>query len=568
MSQSQIAQLVRALTIIFFFAAVPARAEELSRRWVYLQLNLQVEANVEKAESILRRAAAAGYNGVVLADYKLNILDRVPDHYFRHAERFKQIARELKLEIIPTVAPMGYSDGLLAHNPNLAEGLPVKDAPFVVRGGVAQLDSELKDALPGGGFEQHKNHAVAGWSFQDFPGKASIVDTAIKRAGASSLRFENLRETAAPSGNGRVSRVVSVRPWRQFHASVWIKTEAFESASSVRLFAMGKDGRVLSHSNLQVKRDQDWTQHHIVFNSLEDDEIRLYCGAWSGRGGKLWLDDLQLEEAAFVNLLRRDACPLVVKTASGQVCEEGKDFARLVDPKLGNVPYPGNFDVYHQPPQLRLLPGSRIQEEEKLLVSFYHTVTIYDGQVTCCLADREVFKILADQVRRVEQLFEPKTYFLSHDEIRLANWCPACHREGRSAGELLAENMRQCVATIRKTNPTATLCVWSDMFDPSHNARDKFYLVQGDLAGSWEGLPRDMVLINWNSGKPKESLPFFGNRGHAQILAGYYDADPKRIAAWLAAGEGVPGINGVMYTTWQSNFEQLEKFAKAAWGGK
>ena len=65
-----------------------ARAgDKLQQRWLYLQTNLQVAENVEKTESLLRRAAKAGYNGVVLADYKLNILDRVPQHYFKHAEQ-------------------------------------------------------------------------------------------------------------------------------------------------------------------------------------------------------------------------------------------------------------------------------------------------------------------------------------------------------------------------------------------------------------------------------------------------------------------------------------------------
>ena len=58
-------------------------------RWVYLQQNLQVKENLPKIEAILRRAKAAGYNnGVVLADYKLNILDRVPEHYFTNAAEF------------------------------------------------------------------------------------------------------------------------------------------------------------------------------------------------------------------------------------------------------------------------------------------------------------------------------------------------------------------------------------------------------------------------------------------------------------------------------------------------
>ena len=64
-------------------------AEPLEYRWVYLQQNLQVKENLPKIEAILRRAAKSGYNGVVLADYKLNILDRVPDHYFKNAARFQ-----------------------------------------------------------------------------------------------------------------------------------------------------------------------------------------------------------------------------------------------------------------------------------------------------------------------------------------------------------------------------------------------------------------------------------------------------------------------------------------------
>jgi hypothetical protein len=547
---------------------MPALADEpLERRWLYLQTNLQVDENARKASELMRRAAAAGYNGVVLADYKFNILDRVPEHYFRHAAQVRQLAEQLRLELIPTVAAIGYSDGILAHDPNLAEGIPVEDAPLVVRGGVARLDSELTAALPGGSFEQHKNHAVTGWNFQDFPGKASFVDTAVRHGGSGSLRFEDLGRTAAPSGHGRVSRVVKVAPWRQYHGSLWIKTTDFDSASSVRMFAMGADGRVLSHSNLGVKRNQDWTEHHVVFNSLDNREVRIYCGTWGGRGGIIWLDDARLEETAFVNLLRRPGCPLRVTGRDGRMYEEGRDFAELRDPRMGNVPWAGNFDVYHAPPDLKLPSGSRIRDGDKLRVSFFHAVTIYDNQVTCCLAEPEVFRIVEDQVRRVEKLLGPKTYFLSHDEIRVANWCRACRRDGRSAGQLLAENLRQCAGAIRKVNPKATLCVWSDMFDPHHNATKDFYLVNGDLAGSWEGLPTDMVLVNWNHGKARESLPWFARRGHTQVLAGYYDGDPANIAGWLQTGRTTNAVvSGAMYTTWQSKFADIEAFARSAWG--
>ena len=229
------------------------------------------------------------------------------------------------------------------------------------------------------------------------------------------------------------------------------------------------------------------------------------------------------------------------------------------------MPYAGQYDVWHEPPQLKLLPGGRIKDGQDLKVSFSHTVTIYDHQVTCCLAHPKAFEIVEDQVRRVEKLFSPKTYFLAHDEIRLANWCGSCLRKGRTPGKLLAENVRKCATLVREVNPQAKLCVWSDMFDPHHNARDKFYLVNGDLAGSWEGLPEDMIVVNWNHGKAAKSLPFFAKRGHEQVLAGFYDSDLGQ-SNFLKAGAEVSGANGAMYTTWQGDFTQLEAFAAAAWG--
>lgn len=103
------------------------------------------------------------------------------------------------------------------------------------------------------------------------------------------------------------------------------------------------------------------------------------------------------------------------------------------------------------------------------------------------------------------------------------------------------------------------------MFDPHHNAVNDYYLVNGDLAGSWKGLPKDAIIINWNSAKPRESLKFFAKRGHRQVLAGYYDGRADSIREWLAAGENLPGIEGAMYTTWRHHFGELEAFAKNAW---
>jgi len=106
-----------------------------------------------------------------------------------------------------------------------------------------------------------------------------------------------------------------------------------------------------------------------------------------------------------------------------------------------------------------------------------------------------------------------------------------------------------------------TVAVWSDMFDPYHNAVEKYYLVNGSLRGS--NAPDSVRIVNWNFGKRQESLQHFSQRGHQQILAGYYDSDPKQITDWLdtVVDSKIPGVQGVMYTTWRKNYSDLEKFA-------
>ena len=78
--------------------------------------------------------------------------------------------------------------------------------------------------------------------------------------------------------------------------------------------------------------------------------------------------------------------------------------------------------------------------------------------------------------------------------------------------------------------------------------------------------------MQWNNGKRAASLQFFADRGHAQVIAGYYDAPPEKIRDWLTAIKAVPqSVKGVMYTTWRNDYSQLEKFSAlldeaAPWG--
>src|SRR5437660_7426789 len=147
-----------------------------SQRWVYASHNLLVKKNVDDLIALIARAGKSGYNGLVLADYKFNILDRMPANYFQNVARVREAAAAAKIEIIPTVFPIGYSSGLLAHDPNLAEGLPVRDAPFVVKGREAVLAADGAGRFVNGDLENVQGDRFAGFSLQDDPGTTTFAD--------------------------------------------------------------------------------------------------------------------------------------------------------------------------------------------------------------------------------------------------------------------------------------------------------------------------------------------------------------------------------------------------------
>src|SRR5262249_24390735 len=93
-----------------------------------------------------------------------------------------------------------------------------------------------------------------------------------------------------------------------------------------------------------------------------------------------------------------------------------------------------------------------------------------------------------------------------------------------------------------------------------------YYLVKGNSPwyGSWKGLDKDVVIVNWNSDAKKRlgSLRHFADLGNMQILAGYYEGPVGAFSGWSRDAEQVPGVVGAMYTTWQHQYRDLEGFAR------
>src|SRR4051812_18520374 len=141
-------------------------APRYDQRWVWVMANLLVDKEADRVVALIERAGRDGYNGLVISDYKLNFLDRMPKHYFEHVARVKAAAERAKVELIPAVFPIGYSNGLLSNDTNLAEGIPVENAPFVVRGREAVLVSDPTARLNNGDLEETRGDSFRGFGYQ------------------------------------------------------------------------------------------------------------------------------------------------------------------------------------------------------------------------------------------------------------------------------------------------------------------------------------------------------------------------------------------------------------------
>ena len=547
--------------------AKPALGDlQLKYRWVFLMTNLARDEVLAKNIDLVKRAKEAGYNGFYVVDSKFAKCQLQDKHYNDNVRKLREAFTAAGMQLAIGVCPFGYASEFLAADPNLAEGTPVRGAPFVVKDGkLVPVDDTAK--LTNGAFAEWKGDSPAGWTADD-PGTVSFKDDKVLCNGKPSLRQEH---GAGKRGVARVVQKIKVRPWNYYHLSVMVKTQDCTS-KDFRLFALAGDhmsGYPLDWQPPEVKKTQDWTRWDATFGSLDNEEVGIYIGSYNAKGGTIWYGDVQLEPAGFMNVLRRPSLPVTVTSEDGKTAyAEGKDFAEIKDPKLGHDPNPGYFTHWHDPPAIAVPEGSALKDGQKVLAS-YHVATLAGKpeQITCCLSEPKIYDILKTEVEWARDTARPDIYIMSHDEIRDGGWDDTCAKRNMTCGQVLAENIKKCTDLIAKADPGKPIAVWNDMFDPFHNAHKEGYMYLakgvGPWYGSWEGLAPSVIVANWHQNNA-DSLKFFAERGNAQILAGYYDADPKRIVEWLEMGAKVKGVSGVMYTTWCGDYSKIEEFLKLA----
>jgi len=488
-------------------------------RWNSVNGDFGTDEGLAKFIALLKESKNAGCTHIMVGDGRwLKFPDDKP--YIERVQKAKAAAKELNLTLLVGVASMGYSGRYFHFDANLAAGLPVKEETFIVKG---------KTALPD---------------------PALALDTS-----------KIVQEGDQFIGNAKM------RPFTNYMLTCSMHTDKAPEDMEFWITSSGGKRRngVL---NPVYTKEGDHLKMQMTFNSLEGDEVKVRLG-----NGKIKITDLKIESAGLLLIVRRQLVPLTVTSEDGKtVYEEGKDFEKIIDPCLAQTPFPGETTITHKPAEFKLTEGSRIKDGEKLKLTFWHTQRIYTDQDCISLEDPKVMEILETEFTNAHKIWNLTGYMLGYDEIRMGGFEPQPDGKHLKPGELLAAHFKHMYDFVKKTVPDAKVYTWSDMFTPYHNAfslADKnqyYYLVNGNWDGSWEGVPKDVIILNWYAPKA-EGVKFFADRGNPQIIAGYYDGRSEKewknnIAGWKKVLEGQPNILGFMYTTWNHNYKNMQPYFK------
>ncbi len=570
--------LILALLICGTAFAAKAAVTNQVPLWFYLTVNLASTnaAHNPFAHTLLDRAAAAGYTGMVLADSFLYLPNCGGANYDKVLQPFLAHASTVGITVVPLIYAFG-EKSIIPLNKNYAEPLPVIGAGFTVsEDKQALVFSNSFPALTDCGFENHSGDRFTSWNYQDGVGTRTFADTNVFRSGTCSFRV------GLGTGLARVYKTnVPVIPQRQYHVSIWMCTSNFIAGGSPPdvIVTSSASGRYLTYNNgynstFNCSSNQPWTQYNFTFNSMTNSRVSILVWGGTVNSGAVWFDDITVEETALVNLVRRTGAPLTIYDAANTnvFYTETNDVNTVSDPAVPNTGYSGQFTPWHTPPTVTLPAGTSLSPGQQLKMDYYAVVPIYASLVGACFTAPGIAEYMVSNITSVAAYFPTNTSFMmNYDENRHLNNCASCQAMGLTAGGLIGWHVGQAVNTIHSVRPDAPVYVWGDMFDPNMNAvPGYYYFCNGPTSGSWTGLPSNVTIMNWNhaGATVTNSLAFFSARGHQQFIAGYYDSGNGTSAASneLRAAQGVAGFQGLMYTTYAgtNGYKQMENYAAAA----
>jgi hypothetical protein len=532
--------------------------------WYWQNAYPESLADVSAIEAQIDLAAGYGYTGVAFWSSTFAFLGSPvhPANNVTYMLDLMSYARSKGMKTMAGTTPYGYSDDALINNPNWAEGEHVTGSQFTVNASkTALVPVNSFGGVVNPGFES----GLTGWFGWNDANMG--IDATVAHSGSASGYVTNA------AGNARFEETIDLTPWRQYHGRVFIKTANFSGFAMIEVWDPAS-ATGLFNTTIQQQSTQDWTELDFTFNSRGFTQPLLLFGVWGGSSGTMWFDDVLIEETSLVYALRRSGTPLSAynPASPATVYTEGTDFNQIADPQLASG---GGFSgLYHAPVTVTLPSSTSLQPGQTVAMDYYavQLVTPY-GDVGMCLTEPGAQSFLQQNAQALtSNLPSDTSYLLAYDEMRHMDSCAVCKAKNMTPGQLLAWHVTNTYNLYRGLAPSASYYIWGDMFDPYQNAVNNYYFVEGNTAGSWAGVPSAVTIMNWNLANLTNSLTWFSGLNslqpthYNQIVAGYYDSGDGTGAATqeLQQAAGIPGVTGLMYTTWYGDYSQLQAFATAA----
>ena len=239
-------------------------------------------------------------------------------------------------------------------------------------------------------------------------------------------------------------------------------------------------------------------------------------------------------------------------------------------------------ETFNAPTTIQRVEGGRIQDGQTVKVSFsyigadpYSLIKVHycrsDERLHIDGPENYIWRWCTDPIR----FWGASDFCLDVDETRVLAFDKRCMDSGKTRSQIWADDILYYYQTIRKANPRARICLWSDMLDPAHNA--KIYKTD-DVATLLKmyGL-MDITMIPWNDDFAEESVQFFSKKGFP-IMPSCQGWNEQGISdaplwAWLVrkyyGSKRIPC--GLMHCRWGYGFdsgitwEQLATVADHAW---
>lgn len=494
-------------------------AEQYPRMWVFNYYKMNDPNIWPKVSNMVERAVAAGYNGVLLSSVEHAVHGTHWKTERENIEKLRDLCAARNVDVIPSLFGIGYSGHYAYIDPEAIESTALKDLVY-------ESDGKSLNFVP---------QPV---SEEDF----KTADFGVRTVKAN------------------------LRPFRHYRISFKLKTENLLPDIYNKFRVSCRYTKTGEHQlyDPPMKPTQDWTDVIFTFETYESGEMTFYAGKGArNMTGSYQVKDVKIAEWGPSNMMSTDGmAPVVRDAATGMVYEPGRDY----------VPFP-KMKRFKELPNDKwataaIPAGSRIAKGAKVLVDCWIPAVEGQRQYSGCPSVEGLYRYNDECARKVEEFLHPKTWLLGVDEWRVANRCKRCQSRNVSPAVLMAESVTRQYEAIRKANPKAEIAAWADMFAPTDNAHNHYYCVKGDITGSWNLVPKDILMVVWENGHGPIALKHFADNGFRTLAGAYYDHnDLENDRKWLKACNETPGCQGLMYTTWQTKYGLLEDFAEMVKSG-